>query len=85
MSDVDFSQVNGVRIPDGEVKYIVAPLNAGDRDPELVWRRPNEFPYVIGACTISYSDWYTREEFSLYYIEKYEEPIYVANRTLPTY
>ena len=75
--DLDFSQIKDVRIPQGQVtpvKYIADSYN-------LIWRRPNEFPYVIGA----YTDTNGTEFFSSYYIEKFEEPVYVKASYLPTY
>ncbi|MBQ6664064.1 MAG: hypothetical protein IJM68_00610 [Synergistaceae bacterium] len=78
MSDVDFSQVKGVRIKDGEAKYIVDEQN-------LLWRKPNEFPYVIGAYTTTNNAGNTYEYFSPYYIETYQEPVPVKATYLPTY
>ncbi len=72
--DLDFSQIKDVRIPQGQVKYIADSYN-------LIWRKPNEFPYVIGA----YTDTNGTEFFSSYYIEKFEEPVYVKASYLPTY
>lgn len=85
--DIDFSQIKDVRISQGQVKYIVGTgqqLSEGDMSGQLgLWRRPNEFPYVIGAYTKSTGD--TTEYFSPYYIEKYEEPVAVKAAYLPTY
>lgn len=74
--DIDFSQVNDIKIPQGQVKYIAT--------NNLLWKKPNEFPYVIGAYT--YTDNTGNVEcFSPYFIEKYEEPIAVNAAYLPTY
>ena len=74
MSDVDFSQVKSVRPNRGtEVKYIVDEKN-------LLWRKPNEFPYVIGAYTTTSNTGNTYEYFSPYYIETYHEPVPVKAR-----
>ena len=80
---MDFSQVKGLRIPDGEVKYIVGhdqAIHQGD-GKALLWRRPNEFPYVIGAYTTPDGT----EYFSSHYVEKYQEPVAVKAAYLPTY
>lgn len=85
MSDIDFSQVKGVRIPQGEVKFIVGSKGEEGTSEELLWRRPPEFPYVIGACTITNSGGHEYEHFSHVYIEKYQEPVAVNAAYLPTY
>ena len=86
-TDVDFSQVKGVRIPQGEVKYIVGhdqAIHNGD-GKALLWRRPNEFPYCIGAYTYTNAAGNSYEHFSNYYIEKYREPVDVKSTYLPTH
>ena len=83
MSDIDFSQVKGLRIPSSEVKYIVGhdqAIHEGN-GKALLWRRPNEFPYVIGAYTTPDGT----EYFSSHYVEKYQEPVAVKAAYLPTY
>lgn len=83
--DIDFPQINGIKIPNGEVKYIAGThgnITQGGSNQLLLWRRPNEFPYVIGAYKNANS---TTEYFSPYYIEKYEEPVPVKAKYLPTY
>ena len=82
-TDLDFSQVKDVSIPQGEVKYIVGhdqAIHEGD-GKALLWRRPNEFPYTIGAYTTPDS----MEYFSSYYTERYGEPVAVKAAYLPTY
>ena len=44
MSDVDFSQVNGVRIPDGDVKYI-----ENETRTACLWQRPFTYPICAGV------------------------------------